>query len=269
MATAVIHHVQTAELYSILGQGGFARANQFQVNIDNGWGYDKTGKVPFLEHLNNTDLQKIYGLTWDASMKKLMSLSCSDATLPSSTYATSEVKDNYMGVTEEFAHTRINTDIDFSFYIDRDYKVLMFFEAWMNFISGGNSFDLAEPSIYDDISGRTPLRGYYRRFQYPKHYKNSGGVYITKFEKNEGVLGSNKITYQLINAFPKSVNAIPLRYGDAEVLKVTVTMNYDRYRTYRGTVVNTDGAGNVSAPGNEVPGFFGPPSPGTQTAPVT
>lgn len=268
MADAPIHHVQSKELYSVFGNGGFARANQFQVTINNGWGYDNTGQVPFIQHLNNSDLKKIYGIDWNTQMQKLMSLSCSDATLPTSTYATSEVKDNYMGVTEEFAHTRINTDIDFSFYIDNDYKVLMFFEAWMNFISGGNSNDLNEPSIYDDITGKTPLRGYYRRFQYPKHYKNSGGVYITKFEKNQGVLGSNSIKYQLINSFPKSVNAIPLRYGDAEILKVTVTMNYDRYRTYRSTVQNTDGFGNVSAPGNEVPGFFGPPSPGSQTAPV-
>jgi len=33
-------------------------------------------------------------------------------------------------------------------------------------------------------------------------------------------------------------------------------------------IVFTDGFGNVSAPGNEVTGFFGPPTPGTVTAPV-
>jgi len=163
-------------------------------------------------------------------MKRLLSFSCANATLPSSTYATGEVKDNFQGVTEEFAHTRINTDIDFTFYVDRDYKVLMFFEAWMNFISGGNSYELKEPSIYDN------KQAYYRRFQYPRHYKNFSGFSITKFEKNYGVNGATNITYQLINAFPKNLTTTPLQYGEAEIMKVTVSMNYDRYRIYRSNV---------------------------------
>ena len=32
------------------------------------------------------------------------------------------------------------------------------------------------------------------------------------------------------------MTSIPLTYGEAEVMKVTVTMNYDRYRVYRETV---------------------------------
>ena len=212
-------------------EGGFARQNQYQVFINNGWGGNpvgNTGKVPFLDHLANTTLAPIYGFDWNDNTKRLLSFSCANATLPSSTYATGEVKDNFQGVTEEFAHTRINTDIDFSFYVDRDYKVLMFFEAWMNFISGGNSNQLNEPSIYADS-----VSNYYRRFQYPKHYKNSTGFYITKFEKNYGVAEATDITYQLINSFPKSISTTPLQYGEAEIMRVTVSMNYDRYRIYR------------------------------------
>ena len=231
-------------------EGGFARQNQYQVFINNGWGGNpigNTGRVPFLDHLANTTLKEIYGFTWDDNTKRLLSFSCANATLPSSTYATGEVKDNFQGVTEEFAHTRINTDIDFSFYVDRDYKVLMFFEAWMNFISGGNSYELKEPSIYDEQPA------YYRRFQYPKHYKNFSGFSITKFEKNYGVNGAQKITYQLINAFPKNLTTTSLQYGEAEIMKVTVSMNYDRYRIYRdqgqsivgGAVLNSDGTYTV------------------------
>ena len=214
-------------------EGGFARQNQYQVSIKNAWGKASDSRTPFIDHLNDSELKNIYGFTWDATTEKLVSLSCSNATLPSSTYATGEVKDNFQGVTEEFAHTRINTDIDFSFYVDRDYKVLMFFEAWMNFISGGNSGpkNLNEPSIYDDKAA------YYRRFQYPKHYKNSTGFSITKFEKNYGVDGATNITYQLINSFPKNITTTPLQYGEAEIMKVTVSMNYDRYRVYRDTTV--------------------------------
>ena len=35
--------------------------------------------------------------------------------------------------------------------------------------------------------------------------------------------------YQFINAFPKSMSSVPVSYGPADILKVTVSFNYDRY----------------------------------------
>ena len=212
-------------------EGGFARQNQFQVFITNGWG-TQGSSTPFIQHLQNTTNNAVYGFSWNTTFQKKLSFSCSDATLPTSTYATGEVKDNFQGGPQEFAHTRINTDIDFSFYVDRDYTVLTFFEAWMDYVSGGNSNQLGEPSIYSNNN----VSGYYRRFNYPKNYKNQNGFHIKKFEKNYAVAGATSVNYKLINAFPKSMTSIPLAYGEAEVMKVTVTMNYDRYRVYRETV---------------------------------
>ena len=54
---------------------------------------------------------------------------CSDASLPTTAYATGDIRDNFMGVPQQFAHTRIYTDIDFSFYIDQDYTLLKIFEG--------------------------------------------------------------------------------------------------------------------------------------------
>jgi len=227
-----IQTLTSQNVQSTLGQGGFSRNNLYQVYIENGWGTATNGSQPFVDHLNNETLAPTYGFSWNTDFKNLLSFSCANASLPSSTYATGEVKDNFQGVVQEFAHTRINTDIDFSFYVDRNYKVLMFFEAWMNFVSGGNSNELGEPSLYDEnITGN-----YYRRFQYPKLYKNASGFYITKFDKNYNNPGATQITYQLINSFPKSIASIPLQYGEAEVTKVTVTMYYDRYRVWRQNV---------------------------------
>ena len=68
---------------------------------------------------------------------------------------------------------------------------------------------------------------------------NSGGIYITKFEKNYNVPGATDITYQLVNSFPKAVNAVPVQYGNSEVMRVTITMYYDRYRLMRKSMVST------------------------------
>jgi hypothetical protein len=230
--------------------GNLARTNLFQVFIEPGWGTASNGSTPFLDHLANTTLY--YGVNWNSTFKTRLSLLCSEATLPTSTYATAEVKDNFMGVSQEFAHTRINTDIDFTFYVDSNYHVLAFFESWMDYVSGGNSDQTTptEPSLYTDLR----VSQYYRRFNYPRFYKNESGFYIKKFEKNWTETGSTSITYQLINAFPKSVSSIPIAYGEAEIMKVTVTMNYDRYRLFRefsagptivGSVQNADGSWTI------------------------
>ena len=167
----------------------------------------------------------------NSAFKRKLSFSCAEATIPTSSYATGEVKNNYMGIPQEFAHTRIVPDIDFSFYIDRNYTVLTFFEAWLDYVAGGNE----DMSQYDE-----PATSYTRRLNYPKHYKNATGFFITKFERNYRTNGATNITYQLINAFPKNVSVSQLAYGEADVMKVTVTMNYDRYRIYRNYAIVND-----------------------------
>jgi len=138
-------------------------------------------------------------------------LLCSEASLPTSSLATGEVRDNFMGIPQEFAHTRLYTDIDFTFYIDSNYLNLRIFEAWMDYIAGGSELnELSE--------------NYYRRMNYPDNYKVQT-MFISKFERDF----NSQIDYQFINAFPKLVTAIPVSYGAADLLKVTVSFTYDRY----------------------------------------
>ena len=145
---------------------------------------------------------------------------CSEASLPASAFTTGEVKGDFMGVPQEFAHTRIYTDIDFTFYIDENYTNLRIFEGWMDYISSGANVSQGQ-------------KGFYRRVQYPDSYK-CDTMYITKFEKNY----RRRLDYQFINAFPKSITSIPVSYGSAEILKVTVSFNYDRYIMDVGRINN-------------------------------
>ena len=138
---------------------------------------------------------------------------CNDASLPTTSYATAEVKDNFMGVPQEFAHTRLYTDIDFTFYVDEDYTLLNIFEGWMDYISSGANREVADFQ-----------KPFYRRMRYPDSYK-CDTMFITKFEKNM----KRKLRYQFINTFPKSISPMPVTYGAADLLKVTVSFNYDRY----------------------------------------
>lgn len=168
-----------------------------------------------------------------------LSLLCTDASLPGSTFATAEVKDNFLGVTQEFAHTRLYTDIDLTFYVDRQYKILELFQGWTDYISGGAGEITAQ-------NENSP--GFYRRFRYPDSYKCE--VDIAKLERDYRLGGSYySRTYTLVNAFPKSVAAIPIAYGPADILKITVTFNYDRYIIDRTLQEKQQGtSNNRSAP---------------------
>ena len=138
---------------------------------------------------------------------------CDSASLPTTAYATAEVRDNFMGVPQQFAHTRIYTDLDFSFYVDEDYTLLKIFEGWMEYISSGSD----GTTLQDD-------RAYFRRMRYPDSYK-CDTMYINKFEKNF----KRTMRYRFVNVFPKAMSAVPVAYGPADILKVNVSFNFDRY----------------------------------------
>ena len=182
--------------------GKLSLNNQYQVHFA---GFN-TSIVNYIR--NNLGI-----LNADDFISREMGILCFDASLPATALATAEVKDNFMGVPQEFAHSRLYTDIDFSFYVDQDYTLLRIFEGWMDYITSG-----AETEVND------LQKPFYRRMRYPDTYKVSS-MYISKFEKNL----DRALSYQFINAFPKSITPIPVTYGSADLLKVSVSFNYDRY----------------------------------------
>jgi len=188
--------------------GKVAQTNYYLLNFS-GFLANQGSLGELTKHLKDN-----FGVDTDHILRKT-GMMCSEATLPGSSLATAEVKDNFMGIPQEYAHTRLYTDIDLTFYIDRDYTNLKFFEGWIDYIASASQDQGA--SVYSS--------NYYRRIRYPDSYKCSS-MFITKFERD---IKGPKITYQFINAFPKLVAAVPVSYGGADVLRVSVSFNYDRY----------------------------------------
>ena len=183
-----------------------ALTNLFQVDLS----VDDVGRGEASEGDRLKNYLANIGLTNDYISRNI-GIACYEASLPTSSFATAEVKDNFQGINQQFAHTRFYVDSSFSFYVDKDYRVLKLFEGWMDFIAGGVVMDSND-------------KRFYVRMRYPDTYK-CDNLMITKFDKNL----TRKLTYQFKNAFPKSIQSIPVSYGQAEVLKVTVTFAYDRY----------------------------------------
>ena len=185
--------------------------NQYQVNI--------SGITADLQRY----LSQNYDLPRNYSTGAEIGIMCSEATLPTTSFATAEVKDNFHGINQQFAHNRLYVDSDFSFYVDTEYNTLKFFEGWMDYISGDDN--------YLGINKKDNL-SYYRRFNYPMRqdskigYK-SGVLSIVKFNKD--LNSDDAIMYEFVNAFPKGMISIPVQYGAADLVKVTVQFAYDRY----------------------------------------
>ena len=147
-------------------------------------------------------------------------LLCSAASIPGSALATSDIFGNFTGVQEKFAHSRIFSEISLEFYVDKDYKMIKFFEHWMDYISSGS-----EKRRITSFSKASP--GYFYRMRYPKG--NSGykcdKTKIVKFNVDY----QKEIEYTFIGMFPINLASTPVQYGNSDVLRVNCTFNYERY----------------------------------------
>lgn len=171
-------------------------------------------------------LSSEYGFNYGQSGEDV-ELQCSSASLPGSRLTTHEVVGDYHGVRERMAYRRQYDDTtDFTFYVDHDYKVLDMFDGWMDYISGiGGSERLSKRSAKSFAANN--------RMNYPNNYMTN--VRIIKFEKDVSPNGrifddaSFFLEYTFVQAFPLAVISQPVTYDNSEVLKVTVSMAYQRY----------------------------------------
>lgn len=157
----------------------------------------------------------------------VINLACCDASLPGSTLYTTDVTNDYTGVTEKIAYRRQYDDrADFTFYVNTNYDAIELFEGWMNYISDENPTRATDAKSkaknYSDITTRY-------RFNFPINYRTS--IFITKFERNSGSgeKDQKKMEYEFIGAYPISITSIPLSYEASQLLKCTVSFTYIRH----------------------------------------
>jgi hypothetical protein len=172
---------------------------------------------PPLEAANFIKNRSVAGFIGSENNKinqELIQISCAEASLPGSTLATNEINNDFTGVTERHAYRRIYDDrADFTFYVDKEYRIIDFFENWISYIVG-------EDSVQDQRN-----RSYNYRVNFPNLYK-SDNLNITKFEKD---YSGRVLSYDFINAYPISINSMPVSYDTSQLLKCTVSFTYSRY----------------------------------------
>jgi len=170
-----------------------------------------------------------------------LNLRCSDASLPGSQLATTELRNIHHGVTEKYAYRRIYDDrIDLTFYVDgANYQTIRFFETWIDGI-------VSQDKARGPSNAKSP--NYHYRMRFPKGkdtgYKCEQGLHVIKFEKDY----RNSLRYEFVDAFPFTISAMPLSYDASSLIKCQVSFNYLRYIVNQVPAPQPSDSGNNSTP---------------------
>ena len=144
-----------------------------------------------------------------------LGLYASEAVLPGSSFADVEVSGDRQGITERMTFKRIYDDVTITFMVDRNYRVLKYFEAWLQLIN----------PLHGDADGKA--RNQVMTLNYPKKYKCN--MSVVKFNKDYFRRGGAYVYYCFIRSWPLSISSIPVNYDSGSVLKLNVTFRYERY----------------------------------------
>lgn len=163
---------------------------------------------------------------------------CDEAQLPNVGTMTGQLTGRYTGMgTVAYAHTPVYTEFQMGWMCDANMTPLKFLTAWHNVVigqgsasaplSGKNLENMSAPSSSSENSASNRAIN----IAYPDEYCCE--VKITKVEMGQTEESRRpSITYVMERAFPISIDAVPLSYGNSQLTRVTATFQYSRHHSY-------------------------------------
>ena len=148
--------------------------------------------------------------------REKMSIMCTEAEIPGTSFETNLAVGHHQGIQEEFPSLRNFPPLNLTFYVDADHVILEVLETWMTFIN--------------PIQNNKRNFNAYSRFSYPEDNKEI--MHITKFERDAFQNNKSRISsYEFVNVFPKNMTSMRVAYGETNVLRLSVSFVYDRFFT--------------------------------------
>ena len=198
--------------------------------------------------------------TSNSNPGEYLRLFCSEAFLPGTQVETQEYVGQRQGIVTPVASLRRFPDVSLTFYAQRDYYTQDVFNAWVEYMS---PIRIDNGAYGSSTETRRRARNSFRRNLYPDSYKCS--IEVTAFDNEVFKHGdrlkkqqvyplpqvTNSITYYLEGAFPTNIIASPLAYGNAELIKTTITFKYENYFIDR-TSRQPNGYLNMSDRGRDI-----------------
>lgn len=169
---------------------------------------------------------------------------CDEAQLPNVQAATGTISGKHLGENQvNFPYAKFYSDLSLSWMCDADMVPLKFVTGWHSYIfSAGDPDDPVSASkgltaVKSAAGAPRPINRAVR-LRWPEQYL-APILKITKTEKNGGAPnGRAPISYYLENAYPYSVDSVPLSYGTSQITKVTANFYYQKHTVVMGDGTN-------------------------------
>ena len=209
-------------LQTIAGAGGMSFSNNWDIEF----------RFPNQKQLSAL-LYQYVGL--GTKNEQIIRLLCDEAQLPNVSTATGATNGRYLGGgAVNYAHTRVYSDFSLGWMCDADMTPLKFLTTWNDYIFGEKPVELGNTKFeLTKLKEKAvkPDRARSIRVKYPDDYM--ADILITKTEISPNAAnGRQPVAYYIEQAYPYSIDAIPLSYGASQITKVTASFYYARHRTY-------------------------------------
>lgn len=198
-------------LLTMISQGkGMATSNNFAVEIifpnnevvgSGSWSYKGTG----------------------ANDETRMMVFCDEASLPGYQLNTGSVTRYSGGAPVYYPVGPIYNDIQLSFMCDAKMSPLHLLNRWMKYIFVDSDDDGTEFDYETSAENG-------RRLRYPEEYQAKKIILYKTERSTESENGAISTSYHLYDAWPYSIDQTPLSYGSSQLVKVTASFYYKRWK---------------------------------------
>lgn len=179
----------------------------------------------------------------ETALQNMMFL-CDEASLPGTFAATQEIDGIFGGTMIQYPHAKLYNDLRLSFIQTNEMLPQKFFEAWFYSmfperttagidarIGIGRSDPFApvvpNPNAGLNFSGRKERSNTVTLQYYDDIVCN---MTITKsFKDSSSYKGGKSIEYDIINAYPYTIESVPLAYGASTLNKLRVSFRYEKH----------------------------------------
>ena len=167
---------------------------------------------------------------------------CDEAQLPPSQAATGQLQGRLLGEGSiSYAHTKLYTDVQLGWMCDANMEPFKFVNAWWQYIFAEYQPGASDPMDEDGYAPGTTGKSFgqitsrdfksrYRttRVRYPDDYTCT--IMIAKVERGfNSALERVSGVHVLQDAYPYTVDSIPLSFGASQLTKATATFHYTKH----------------------------------------
>lgn len=208
---------------AITNNGGMASSNNYDISFQ----FTEGQRVKTL--LKGFDVDPSIAGNESGTPASLINMFCDEANFPSFSAATGQIQNRYQGEgTTNYPHTRLDSDLSISWMCDANMAPYKFLATWMDFIFG-ESPDRSSGSLENLKSqSLTKARNRVNRLAYPKDYIST--IRLIKVEKGKNAPNSRpSVAVVFEDAYPYTIDAIPLSYGTSQLVKVSASFYYSKH----------------------------------------